>query len=57
MGNSEYKGKKIKVLEQVESSYQSLFDISHKQIGGSKTKLGELCKGKRCILVVNTATE
>lgn len=57
MGNSEYKGKKVKVLEQVVSSYQSLFDISYKQIGGSKAKLGELCKDKRCILVVNVATE
>ena len=43
--------------EFVSSCYDSLFDISANLIGGEQVLIGDVCKGKKSILVVNVATE
>ena len=40
----------------VATKAQSLFDFSANRISGEHVSLEEVCKGKRCILVVNVAT-
>ena len=57
MGGLVYKAVRVKKPEIVTTEYKSLFDISHELIGGELTKIGDLCNKKKCIIVVNVASD
>ena len=39
------------------STVGSLFELSADDIDGDSRQLGDLCRGKKCIMVVNVATK
>ena len=56
MGGLLFKAIAKKTPEPVASSATSLFEFNANRIDGTNVNLGELCKGKKSILVVNVAT-
>ena len=56
MGGLVLKAVSKNAKEDVQSKASSLFDFNANLINGTRVNLGELCKGKQSILVVNVAT-
>ena len=56
MGGLAYKVFRIKKTEQIYTTDTSIFNIETNLITGEKVKIGDLCVGKKCIIVVNVAS-
>ena len=57
MGASWYKKYRVKDHEKVMTTYNSLFEITAENILGDDILIGDLCKNKKCVIVVNVASE
>ena len=57
MGSLIFRGIKHRGAETLSSSASSLFEIGARDIDGNEIeRLGDICQGKKCILVVNVAS-
>ena len=57
MGSFLYKSVKVTDHEKVVTTYDSLFQITAEGILGDDILIGDLCKNKKCIIIVNVASE
>ena len=57
MGALLYKKYRVKDHEKVMTTYNSLFEITAEGILGDEILIGDLCKNKKCIIVINVASE
>jgi glutathione peroxidase-family protein len=48
--------RKSKWLEPIETNLETILEAEERLITGEKVYLRDFCKGKKCILVVNVAT-